>query len=194
LSAESKPRRGSSITLHLKAVDPENGIEDYTDKWILARLIKRYSDFISYPIIYRDEREEKALDKNTQEEPKTIVEDKVLNSMKPLWIRPQAEVKEEEYAEFYQNFFHAMNAPMKVITARAEGQLECQALLFILSTVPYDLFYQAFQPDLRLYAKGALIMERCADLLPRYLRFINGVVDSADLPLNISRQMLQQER
>lgn len=202
LSDDGKPQRGSSITLHLKAIDQENGIEDYTDKWILARLVKRYSDFISYPIIHHDERrderrdemEEKAGDEDSQEEPRTIVEDKVLNSMKPLWIRPQAEVKEEEYAEFYQNFFHGMNAPMKVITARAEGRLECQALLFIPSTAPYDLFYQAFQPDLRLYAKGVLIMERCADLLPRYLRFINGVVDSADLPLNISRQMLQQER
>jgi molecular chaperone HtpG len=114
--------------------------------------------------------------------------------MRPIWTRPPAEVKQEEYAEFYQNYFHEMEAPLKVIAARAEGLLEYRALLFIPAAAPYDLFYQAFEPDLRLYAKGVLIMERCAELLPRYLRFLKGLVDSADLPLNISRQMLQQER
>ncbi|MET0625169.1 MAG: molecular chaperone HtpG, partial [Pyrinomonadaceae bacterium] len=201
LSSDSKPASGTSITLHLKPVEPDSGLEDYTDKWVLGRIIKRHSDFITYPIVYRDQREEAtpAAEGEAQAEegnaPKTIVvEDKILNSMQPIWTRPPAEVKQEEYAEFYQNFFHETEAPLKIISARAEGLLEYQALLFVPAKAPYDLFYQAFEPDLRLYAKGVLIMERCAELLPRYLRFLKGLVDSADLPLNISRQMLQQER
>jgi molecular chaperone HtpG len=199
LSSDSSPARGTSITLHLKPAEPDSGLEDYTDKWVLGRIIKRHSDFITYPIIYRDQREEAAAEGEAQagegNGPKTIVvEDKILNSMQPIWTRPPAEVKQEEYAEFYQNFFHETEAPLKIVSARAEGLLEYQALLFVPAKAPYDLFYQAFEPDLRLYAKGVLIMERCAELLPRYLRFLKGLVDSADLPLNISRQMLQQER
>ncbi|HEY0169684.1 MAG TPA: molecular chaperone HtpG [Pyrinomonadaceae bacterium] len=201
LSSDSKPACGTSITLHLKPVESDSGLEDYTDKWVLGRIIKRHSDFITYPIVYRDQREEAtpAAEGEAQagegDGPKTIVvEDKILNSMQPIWTRPPAEVKQEEYAEFYQNFFHEAEAPLKIVSARAEGLLEYQALLFVPAKAPYDLFYQAFEPDLRLYAKGVLIMERCAELLPRYLRFLKGLVDSADLPLNISRQMLQQER
>lgn len=197
LSGADKAACGTAITLHLRPVEPDSGLEDYTDRWVLARIIKRYSDFISYPIVYRDQREEASPEAEAQAEdgPKNIVvEDKILNSMQPIWTRPSAEVKQEEYTEFYQNYFHESEAPLKVIAARAEGLLEYQALLFIPAGAPYDLFYQAFEPDLRLYAKGVLIMERCAELLPRYLRFLKGLVDSADLPLNISRQMLQQER
>lgn len=198
LSSDSKTTCGTSITLDLKPLDPDSGIEDYTDKWVLSRIIKKHSDFISHPIIYRDQREEStpaAESEGQTDAPKTIViEDKVFNSMQPIWTRPSAEVKKEEYTEFYQNFFHETEVPLKIITARAEGRLEYQSLLFIPAKAPYDLFYQAFEPDLRLYAKGVLIVERCADLLPRYLRFLKGLVDSADLPLNISRQMLQQEQ
>ena len=192
LTEASKPKRGTSITLHLKPVDLESGIDDFTDKWIVARTIKRYSDFVSYPIVYKDERVEGSA---TEAEQKTIVvEDKILNSMKPIWERPQSEVTDDEYAEFCQHFFYDMEAPWKTIAAKAEGRLEYQALLFIPAKAPRELFYHAFESGLRLHAKGVLIIEKCADLLPRYLRFIKGVVDSADLPLNISRQMLQQER
>ena len=192
-----KPQRGTSVTLHLKPIDLENGIEDFTDKWILARTIKRYSDFVSYPIIYKDEREEVVNPEGSTVESKQkqiVIEDKVLNSMKPIWTRAQSEVTNDEYTEFYKHFFYDTDAPWKTISARAEGRLEYQALLFIPSKAPRDLFYHAVETGLRLYAKGVLIIEKCADLLPRYLRFIKGVVDSADLPLNISRQMLQQER
>jgi molecular chaperone HtpG len=185
LSEASKHRRGTSITLHLKPVDLESGIDDFTDKWILARTIKRYSDFVSYPIVYKDERVDGS---------DVVVEDKTLNSMKPIWVRSQSEVTDDEYAEFYRHFFYDTEAPWKTIAAKAEGRLEYQALLFIPSKAPRELFYHAFESGLRLHAKGVLIIEKCADLLPRYLRFIKGVVDSADLPLNISRQMLQQER
>jgi molecular chaperone HtpG len=197
LTETARPRHGTSITLHLKPPDPESGLDDYTDKWILSRIVRRYSDFISYPIIYQDQREEPERDEsgNVKDGPKTItVEDKVLNSLKPIWHRPQSEVEEREYAEFYKHITHDPNPPLKTLSLKAEGTLEYQALLFIPSEAPHDLFYVGSESGLRLYAKGVLIMERCADLLPHYLRFIRGIVDSADLPLNISRQMLQQDR
>jgi molecular chaperone HtpG len=194
LSDASRDAHGTSITLHLKPADPENGIDDFTDRWILARVVKRYSDFVAYPIIFREEPEESSRNNEEAQETQAAVEDKVLNSMKPIWSRPQAEIKEEEYATFYQHLSHDFKEPLKTLSLKAEGTLEYRALLFIPSVAPADLYYHAAESGLRLYAKGVLIMEHCADLLPRYLRFIHGVVDSADLPLNISRQMLQQDR
>jgi molecular chaperone HtpG len=176
LTEMEKTTTGTSITLHLKPADAETGIEDYTDKWILARIVKRYSDFVSYPVIYVDE------------------ENKVLNTMKPLWKRPAAEVTTEEYGQFYRNMFHDFADPLLTLQLKAEGIFEYQVLLFTPLKASQDLYYQSTETDLRLYARGVLIMERCTELLPRYLRFIKGVVDSADLPLNISRQMLQQDR
>ena len=198
ISDAMRDQRGTSITLHLKPADPENGIEDYTDKWILARIVKRYSDFVTYPIVFQDVREE--LEKDEIGKPKgsgektIVVEDKILNSMKPLWMRQVAEVSENDYAEFYKHLTHDQTEPLKRISLKAEGTLEYQALLFIPSKASYDFFYHATEWGLHLYAKGVSIMERCEDLLPRYLRFIKGIVDTADLPLNISRQMLQQDR
>jgi molecular chaperone HtpG len=198
LSPAERDGNGTSITLHLKPADPESGIEDYTDRWTLSRIIRRYSDFVSYPIIHKDEREEPELDESGKQKEggaKTIVvEDKVLNSMKPLWTRPQAEVAESEYAEFYRHISHNWDEPMETIALKAEGRLEYEALLFIPSKAPFDLFYHGVESGLRLYAKRVMIMEKCEALLPRYLRFLQGVVDSSDLPLNISRQMLQQDR
>ncbi len=192
LSETEKSGRGTSITLHLKPVDPEAGIEDYTDKWILARTVKRYSDFVSYPVIYPDVKAASA-DTETAEKP-AIVEDKILNTMKPLWTRPATEVTNDEYNQFYRNMFHDHGEPLLTLHLKAEGRFEYQVLLFTPPNAPQDLYYQSTETELRLYAKGVLIMERCTELLPRYLRFIKGVVDSADLPLNISRQMLQQDR
>ena len=193
-----RPQRGTSITLHLKPVDSETGIEDFTDQWTLSRIVKKYSDFVAYPIINKVQREEQELDENGNPKPdgKTtiVVEDKTLNSMKPIWTRPRSEVTDSEYAEFYRHVSHDWTEPMKTISVKAEGRIEYQALLFVPSKAPYDLFYQASEPGLRLYAKRVMIMEQCAELLPHYLRFIKGIVDSADLPLNISRQMLQQDR
>jgi len=191
LAEAVKPDRGTTITLHLKPYNPETGIEDFTDKWILARIIKRYSDFVSYPIIYKDQREESG---ESEGSPKTIViEDKVLNSMTPLWARKQSEISETEYTEFYKQLFHDTDEPLQTIMVKAEGRAEYQALVFIPSKASTDLFYHGSEVALRLYSKGVLIMEKANDLLPHYLRFVKGLVDSADLPLNISRQMLQQE-
>ena len=197
LTEIERARRGTSITLRLKPVDPENDIEDYTDKWILSRIVKRYSDFVGYPIIYQDQREEVTEDETgaSQKGGTTIVvEDKVLNSMKPVWLRPKSEQTESEYLEFYKHITHDEAEPLQTIHVKAEGRLEYHALLFTPAHAPEDLYFHAAEVGLRLYAKGVLIMERCAALLPRYLRFLRGIVDSADLPLNISRQMLQQDQ
>ena len=122
LSEADKFSRGTSVTLHLKPVDPETGIEDYTDKWILTRIVKRYSDFVSYPIIIKRQREEEIIAGAVEKSDDTkTVEDELLNSMKPIWARPQSEVTEAEYADFYKNLFYDLNEPLQVISAKAEG-------------------------------------------------------------------------
>jgi molecular chaperone HtpG len=175
----NKFTRGTSITLHLKKFDDDAEVDDFTDKWVISRIVKRYSDFVGYPIIYKDKEGKEA--------------DKALNSMKPIWTRPRSEVTEEEYKEFYKHISHDWNEPMKTWSFRAEGRSEYQALLFVPSEAPFDLFYATGKFGLHLYVRRVLIMEHCEELLPPYLRFIRGVVDSADLPLNVSRQRLQED-
>jgi molecular chaperone HtpG len=198
LTPVEKSQRGTSITLHLKPVDLDGGIEDYTESWVLSRIVKRYSDFVSYPIKHKEEREEIERDDSGQPKPdgKTtiVVEDKTLNSMRPLWTRSPADVTEEEFAEFYKHISHDWEAPLKTMMFKAEGRFEFQCLVFIPSRAPFDLYYHGTEFGLQLYAQRVMIMEHCEELLPRYLRFLKGVVDSADLPLNISRQRLQQDR
>ncbi len=196
LSESERPGRGTTITLHLKPADAENGIEDFTDQWVLSRIVRRYSDFVSYPINCKFEREETGQfgEVKPDAQPTYVIEDKTLNSMKPIWSRSQGEITESEYADFHRHISHDWTEPFKTIPLKAEGKVEYQALLFIPAKAPYDLYYHGAERGLRLYARRVMIMERCDGLLPRYLRFINGVVDSADLPLNISRQMLQQDR
>lgn len=176
----SKFTRGTSITLHLKKFEEDAEVEDFTDKWVISRIVKRYSDFVTYPIIYKDKSGKEA--------------DQTLNSMKPIWTRPRSEVKEEEYSEFYKHISHDWNEPMETWSFRAEGRTEYNALLFVPSQAPLDLFYATGKFGLHLYVRRVLIMEHCEELLPPYLRFIRGVVDSADLPLNVSRQRLQEDR
>jgi len=194
LATAEKSAPGTDIVLHLKKADAEAGIEDYSDRWKLSSIVHRHSDLIAYPIIYEGPNSE-VEQTNTGE---TVVDnktvEKVLNSMKPIWTQRQSDVTEEEYTEFYKHVASDWNKPLKVLPMKAEGIHEYEALLFIPSQAPYDLFYHASEVGLRLYAKRVMVMEKCEDLLPRYLRFIRGVVDSSDLPLNISRQRLQQDR
>jgi molecular chaperone HtpG len=192
LQEAEKASCGTDITLHLKPVDPENGIEDYTDRWKLAMIVHKYSDFISYPIIYEGPSQEPGETEDAAKEIK--IETKTLNSMKPIWTRARSEVSENDYTEFYKHLSNDWNPPLKVLPLKAEGTFEYEALLFIPSQAPYDLFYHGTEAGLRLYAKRVMVIEKCEDLLPKYLRFIHGVVDSTDLPLNISRQRLQQDR
>jgi molecular chaperone HtpG len=180
---------GTDIVLHLKEQDPESGIEDYTDRWKLSMIVHKHSDFIAYPIIYEGPRQEPG---EKDEEGK--IETKTLNSMKPIWTRSRSEVSESDYNEFYKHISNDWTEPLKVLPLKAEGTVEYEALLFIPSHAAYDLFYHGSESGLRLYARRVMVMEKCEDLLPRYLRFIKGVVDSSDLPLNISRQRLQQDR
>jgi molecular chaperone HtpG len=192
LTEAEKTGCGTEITLHLKQPDAENGIEDYTDRWKLAIIVHKYSDFIAYPIIYEGPSQEPGEMGDAAKEIK--IETKTLNSMKPIWTRSRSEVSENDYNGFYKQLSNEGADPLKVLTLKAEGTFEYEALLFIPSKAPYDLFYHAGESGLRLYAKRVMVMEKCEDLLPRYLRFIKGVVDSSDLPLNISRQRLQQDR
>ncbi len=182
-----KADRGTSITLHLKSPDPDNGVRDFTDPWRIAAIVRKHSDFITYPIILKSEQEPA---ENAKE---TAADEKPINSMKPLWKRSASEVKPDEYAEFYRHISNDMAEPLRTIHFRAEGTFEYDALLFIPSKAPYDLYYSGAKRGLRLFAKRVMIMENCEDLLPHYLRFLQGVVDAADLPLNISRQRLQQD-
>ncbi len=176
----SKFARGTSITLHLKKFEEDAEIDDFTDKWVIEQIVKRYSDFVAYPIVYKSYDSKEA--------------DKTLNSMKPIWTRPRSEVKDEEYKEFYKHISHDWNEPMRIWSFRAEGRSEYQALLFVPLEAPFDLFYATGKFGLHLYVRRVLIMEHCEELLPSYLRFMRGVVDSADLPLNVSRQRLQEDR
>ncbi|RMH18315.1 MAG: molecular chaperone HtpG [Acidobacteria bacterium] len=197
LEPAERDGRGTTITLHLKSADAGAGIEDYTDRYVVSRIVKRYSDFVIYPILWKDRREEPEQDaggKPIEGKTRTVTEDVVLNSQRPVWTRPEDEVTEEDYAEFYKHVSHDWNEPLERLRLKAEGRIEYQALLFIPKEAPFDLYYYAYDYGLQLYVRRVMIMDRCAELLPRYLRFVKGVVESDDLPLNISRQRLQEDR
>ncbi|MFE2264395.1 molecular chaperone HtpG [Streptomyces griseosporeus] len=176
--------QGTSVTLHLKPADPENQLHDYTSEWTVRDIVKRYSDFITWPIRYV----RKAADGDDTPEPET------LNSMKALWARPRDEVSDDEYHELYKHISHDWRDPLETIRLQAEGTFEYQALLFLPSHAPHDLFTQGYKRGVQLYVKRVFIMDDCEELLPPYLRFVKGVVDAADLSLNVSREILQQDR
>jgi len=182
VSEAEKETRGTSVILHLRPADPELGIEDYTQTWRLSDIVQRHSDFVRYPIKMREKSGE-----NDE------VEDRTLNSMKPLWKRSQSEVEQKDYDDFYKHLSGDFEDPLKTIVSKAEGVSEYHALLFIPSRAPFDLFYHDPDMGVRLYAKQILIAEKSTDLLPSYLRFVRGVVDAGELPLNISRQHLQHD-
>lgn len=189
-SVDDAPQ-GTAVTLHLKPEDAENELYDYTAEWKIRNLVKKYSDFIAWPIRMEVERRTPAEDGS---EDTVVKEVETLNSMKALWARPKDEVSEEEYKEFYKHVAHAWDDPLEVITMKAEGTFEYQALLFIPSRAPFDLFDRDAHTGIQLYVKRVFIMGDCDELLPRYLRFIKGVVDAADMSLNVSREILQQDR
>ncbi|ROT27275.1 molecular chaperone HtpG [Micromonospora sp. HM5-17] len=178
--------QGTSVTLHLRPKDEEDQLFDYTAEWKIREIVKRYSDFISWPIRMEVEK--------TDAEGKTTTEIQTLNSMKALWARPKEEVKEDEYKEFYRHLSHDWTDPLEVIHMRAEGTFEYESLLFIPSRAPYDLFMRNAKRGVQLYVKRVFIMDDCQELMPEYLRFVKGVVDAQDLSLNISREILQQDR
>jgi molecular chaperone HtpG len=189
-TVEGAPQ-GTSVTLHLKPVDAEDAIHDYTSEWKIRTLVKKYSDFIAWPI--RMQVEKTTPGENGGEDTVTT-EVETLNSGKALWARPKDEVSDEEYKEFYKHIAHAWDEPLEVISMKAEGTFEYQALLFIPSRAPLDLYEPDASIGVQLYVKRVFIMGDCDQLMPRYLRFIKGVVDAQDLSLNVSREILQQDR
>jgi molecular chaperone HtpG len=194
-SVDDAPQ-GTSVTLHLKPEDAENELYDYTQEWKIRNLVKKYSDFIAWPIRMDVERRTPASEEEGEDggEDTVTVETETLNSMKALWARPKDEVSEEEYKEFYKHVAHAWDDPLEVIAMKAEGTFEYQALLFIPSHAPFDLFNRDANTGIQLYVKRVFIMGDCDELMPEYLRFVKGVVDAADMSLNVSREILQQDR
>lgn len=190
-SVDGAPQ-GTSVTLHLKPEDAENELHDYTSEWKIRGLVKKYSDFIAWPIRMDVERRTPAAEEGGEET--VTIENETLNSMKALWARPKEEVSEEEYKEFYKHVAHAWDDPLEIIAMRAEGTFEYQALLFIPSHAPFDLFNRDARTGIQLYVKRVFIMGDCDELMPEYLRFVKGVVDAQDMSLNVSREILQQDR
>jgi len=197
-SVDDAPQ-GTSVTLHLKPEDAEDELHDYTAEWKIRNLVKKYSDFIAWPIRMEVVTRTPATPEEGSEEGEggeetVTIETETLNSMKALWARPKDEVSDEEYKEFYKHIAHAWDDPLEVIAMKAEGTFEYQALLFIPSHAPFDLFSRDAQTGVQLYVKRVFIMGDCDELMPAYLRFIKGVVDAQDLSLNVSREILQQDR
>ncbi|MBV9729021.1 MAG: molecular chaperone HtpG [Pseudonocardiales bacterium] len=178
--------QGTSVTLHLKPEDKEEHLFDYTADWKIKEIVKRYSDFIAWPIRMEVER--------TNKDGEATSDIETINSMKALWARSRNEVEESEYKEFYKHVSHDWSDPLEIISMKAEGTFEYQALLFIPSRAPLDLFMRDHKRGVQLYVKRVFIMDHCEALMPEYLRFVKGVVDAQDLSLNVSREILQQDR
>ena len=209
-TVEDAPQ-GTAVTLRLKPEDTEDQLHDYTSPWKIREIVKRYSDFITWPIRMvtgetkpaatseggKDAAQDESGDGNQgKDQGKDRAEPKVetLNSQKALWARPRSEVDEKEYHELYRHLSHDWTDPLETIHVHAEGTFEYQALLYIPSHAQGDLFGHGVKHGLQLYVKRVLIMEQCEALLPEYLRFVKGVVDAQDLSLNVSREILQQDR
>lgn len=172
---------GTDVIVELKEEEKE-----FLDEWRIKEIVKKYSDYIEYPITMDVEKEDKDGNKTFEEE--------TLNSMKALWLKDKSEISENEYNEFYKHISHDFTDPLETIHFKAEGTQEFAALLYIPSHAPFDIFYKDFKFGPSLYVKKIQIMDHCEDLMPPYLRFIKGVVDSSDLPLNVSREILQNNR
>ncbi len=191
---------GTDVIMHIRSDEEDPESEDYLESYTLEDLIKKYSDYIRWPIhmnvesgeyVETDEKDEKG---KPIKKYVTTVKDKVINSMVPVWQKSKSEVSDEECMEFYKNKFHDFEDPISVVRVNAEGTVSYKAMLFIPSKAPYDFYTRDFQPGLQLYSNGVMIMEKCADMLPFCFRFVRGVVDSPDFSLNISREVLQHDR
>ena len=183
---------GTSVTLHLKPADAEDELHDYTAEYKIRELVKRYSDFIAWPIRMEIERRTPPAEEGGEEQ--VTIETQTINSMKALWAKSRDEVSDEEYHEFYKHIAHAWDEPLDIIAMKAEGTFEYRALLFIPSRAPFDLFNSDAKIGVHLYVKRVFIMDDCDQLMPMYLRFVKGVVDAEDMSLNVSREILQQDR
>lgn len=182
---------GTVITLHIKENTENENYDEFLEPYRIQSLVKKYSDYIRYPIVMQMSHQ--VPDPDKEGETITEVADETLNSMVPIWRKSKSELKPEDYNEFYKQRFMDYDDPLHVIHTKTEGQATFDALLYIPKNPPYDYYTKEFEKGLALYSNGVLIMEKCADLLPDYFSFVRGLVDSADLSLNISREMLQHD-
>lgn len=187
-----KEGHGTKIVLELKPTTEEENYDEFLEQYRIRSIVKKYSDYIRYPIHMEVEKHRQK--EGTENETETYREDETLNSMVPLWRKNKNEITKEEYEQFYRDKFYDYEAPLRIIHTSAEGTATYNALLFIPAKAPYDYYTKEFEKGLQLYSNGVMIMEKCADLLPDYFSFVRGLVDSQDLSLNISREMLQHDR
>lgn len=191
ISKGKKETTGTKITLYLKKDTEDYNYSDFLTEYKIRSIIKKYSDYISYPIKMMVENTKK---KEDSDEYETYTEEATLNSMVPLWKKDKKNIKNEEYNNFYQDRFHDYEEPLKVLHFNMEGNVNFTALLFIPSHAPYDFHSKEYEKGLALYTNGVLIMDKCSDLLPDYFSFVKGVIDTEDIPLNISRETLQDNK
>jgi len=181
---------GTTITLHLIDADAEEGISDYTDEWVLRRIVQHYSDFVAHPIRLTVMKKEEG-----DAVAKPVESDEPLNSMKAIWTRPPADVTDDEFNQFYTHITRDQRPPLLHLATKLEGTFEARALLYVPSVAPFDLYHREMaHRGIQLYVRRVFIMDECRDLMPEYLRFVKGVVDAEDLSLNVSREILQQSR
>ncbi len=194
ISPSEKSSVGTTITLHIKENTEDEKYDEFLDQYRISALIKKYSDYIRHPIKMEfTTKEPVETEEGKTPEYKDVTELRTLNSMIPLWKKAKSELKDEDYNSFYKEKFYDFNDPARVIHYKTEGQATYNALLYIPKQPPFDYYTKEFEKGLQLYSKGVLIMEKCADLLPDYFSFVKGLVDSEDLSLNISREMLQHD-
>lgn len=191
-----KDTPGTEIILELKDNTEEESYDEFLEQYRIQGLVKRYSDYIRYPIMMDMKRSRVKEETKDSENPEyeEYTETETLNSMVPIWQRPKKDVEQDEYDKFYQEKFMSMDKPLKTIVTSVEGVVTYKALLFIPSAAPYDYYTKEYKKGLQLYSSGVLIMDCCEELLPEHFRFVRGIVDTADLSLNISREMLQHDR
>ncbi len=192
ITKSEMPTNGTVITLYLKDNTEDNNYDEYLEDFTISRIVKKYSDYIKYPIqmeVETEKEDEKDKDKKIK-----VKELKTLNSMVPIWKKNKKDVKEEEYNDFYADKFYDYEKPLKVIKSEVEGLTSYSSLLFIPSHAPYNYYTKDYEKGLMLYSKGVMIMEKCSDLLPDYFSFVKGIVDSEDISLNISRETMQSDK
>ncbi|MDY2847782.1 MAG: molecular chaperone HtpG [Oscillospiraceae bacterium] len=193
-----KPDVGTEIILTLKDDTDDDKYSEYLQEWTIKDLVKKYSDYIRFPIKMNVEKRTRKADAKEDDYSDaaydSYIEPETLNSMVPIWRKNKNELKPEDYNKFYSEKFHDYNEPLKYVHAKNEGSVTYDALLFIPSKPPYDYYSRDFEKGLQLYSSGVLIMDKCKELLPDHFSFVKGLVDSADLSLNISREMLQHDR
>ncbi|MGB9438426.1 MAG: molecular chaperone HtpG, partial [Desulfobacterales bacterium] len=201
ITEAEKSGRGTVITLELKKKEEDD--PDFTDEWTIRNIVKQHSDFVAYPI-FMDVETDEPIPENEQlkdkddkpigETTRKVVKEETLNSMKAIWTKNKADVTDKEHEEFYQHISHDWNPPLEKLHLKLEGTIEYTALLYLPSKAPFDIFNPESKHGVRLYCKRVFIMDDCKELMPEYFRFVKGVVDTPDLNLNVSREILQQDR